>query len=201
MDCGVDICLDTEATPELVMAENPDAIVVAIGARPARPTIPGIDRPNIFNVLDVDAGRKKISGRIVVCGGGLSGCESGLGLAVAGCEVTVVDKIPVVDFASGISDLTRRMLFALLNDNHVRLIGEHLIRSIGVQGVLIEGKDWEYETLPADFVVEAFGMKSNRETADRFVELIPDVYIVGDANEVGNIKRATQTAHNICVNI
>jgi thioredoxin reductase len=201
MNCGADIRLDTEATPKLVMAENPDAIVVAIGAAPARPQIPGIKRPNVFNVLDVDSGRRKVSGRVVVCGGGLSGCESALALAMAGCEVTVVDKIPVADFASGISILTRKMLLALLGDNHVRLIGDHLIRSIGENDVLIEGKDWEYETLPADFVVEALGMKNNRLLADSFADLIPNVYIVGDADEVGNIKHATLTAYNCCVNI
>ena len=200
-DCGAVIRFNTEATPELVMAENPDAIIVAIGAAPARPQIPGVKRPNVFNVLDVDSGRRKVSGRIVVCGGGLSGCESALALAMAGCEVTVVDKIPVADFASGISDLTRRMLFALLSDNHVRLSGDHLIRSIGENDVLIEGTDWEYETLPADFVVEALGMKNNRLLANRFVELIPDVYVVGDADEVGKISRATLSAYNSCINI
>ena len=137
----------------------------------------------------------------MVCGGGSSGCESALALAMAGCDVTVVDKIPVADFASGISDLTRKMLFALLNDNHVRLVGDHLIRSIGENEVLIEGTNWEYETLPADFVVEALGMKNNRLLADRFVELIPEVYVVGDADEVGNINRATLTAYNRCINI
>jgi uncharacterized protein YrrD len=93
------------------------------------------------------------------------------------------------------------MLLALLNDNRVRLIGDHIIRSIGEEGVVAEGKDWEYETLPADFVVEALGMKNNRAETDRFVELIPEVYVVGDADEVGNIKRATLTAYNRCFNI
>jgi len=201
MNCGADIRLNTEATPELVMAENPDAIVVACGAVPRPPQISGIDRSNVVNVLDVDSGRKKVSGRVVVCGGGLSGCESGLALAMSGCEVTIVDQIPVEDFASGISVLTRKMLIALLNDNHVRLIGSHIIRSIGEECVMVEGKNWEYEELPADFVVEALGMESARAAADRFVELIPEVYVVGDAYEVGNIKRAALTAYNCCSNI
>ena len=198
MNCGADIRLNTEATPELVMAENPDAIVAACGAAPSPPPISGLDRRNVFNVLDVDSGRKKVSGRVVVCGGGTSGCESGLALAMAGCEVTIVDKIPVADFASGMSIITRKMLIALLSDNNVRLIGDHFIRSIGEKSVLVEGRNWEYEELPADFVVEALGMKPNRAIADRFVELIPDVFVVGDADEVGNIKRATLTAYNRC---
>jgi hypothetical protein len=41
-------------------------------------------------------------------------------------------------------------------------------------------------------------MKSNKELADSFVELIPDVFVVGDAYEVGNIKSANLSAYNSC---
>jgi 2,4-dienoyl-CoA reductase-like NADH-dependent reductase (Old Yellow Enzyme family)/thioredoxin reductase len=198
MKCGADIRLNTEATPALVMAENPDAIVVAVGGSPVKPPIPGLDRPNVVNVLEVDSGRRKISGRVVVCGGGLSGCESALALAMAGCEVTIVDQIPEDAFATGAMDITRAMLLMLLEEHKVRKIGDHLIRSIDGEGVHIEGRDWKYQTLEADYVVDALGMTSNKALADSFVELIPDVYVVGDAYEVKNIKRANLTAYDAC---
>jgi len=201
MKCGADIRLNTEATVENVMAENPDAVVVATGSIPARPPIPGIDNPKVVNVLDADSGRKKISGKVVVCGGGSSGCESGLALAMQGCDVTIVDMIPVSEFASDMMDLTRKNLFHLLNEYKVKLLGERLVRSINDQGVVVERKDWEYETLEADYVVEALGMKSNNELAEKFKELLPDVYVVGDADEVKNIKRANLTAYDYCCNI
>jgi 2,4-dienoyl-CoA reductase-like NADH-dependent reductase (Old Yellow Enzyme family)/thioredoxin reductase len=201
MTCGADIRLNTEATPDLVMSEDPDAIVVAVGSSPATPPIPGITNTNVYHVLDVDSGRKKVSGKIVVCGGGLSGCESALALAMKGCEVTVVDLIPAREFALGISDLTRFMLLALMKEHNVKLIGDHLIRSIEKDGVHIEGKDWRHETLEADYIVDALGMKSNKATADRFVELMPDVFVVGDAYEVKNIKHANRTAYDCCCNI
>ena len=201
MKCGADIRLNTEATVENVMAENPDAVVVATGSIPARPPIPGIDNHKVVNVLDADSGRKKISGKVVVCGGGSSGCESGLALAMQGCDVTIVDMIPVSEFASDMMDLTRKNLFHLLNEYKVKLLGERLVRSINDQGVVVERKDWEYETLEADYVVEALGMKSNNELAEKFKELLPDVYVVGDADEVKNIKRANLTAYDYCCNI
>jgi 2,4-dienoyl-CoA reductase-like NADH-dependent reductase (Old Yellow Enzyme family)/thioredoxin reductase len=201
MKCGADIRLNTEATPELVMAENPDAIVVAVGASPAHPPIQGIDSPNVFNVLDVDSGRKKVSGKVVVCGGGLSGCESALALAMEGCDVTIVDIIPEDQFASGMSELTRGMLLMLLQENKVKKIGDHIVRSIDKDGVHIEGRDWTYQTLEADYIVDAMGMKSNSALADRFVELLPDVFVVGDAYEVKNIKQANLSTYNVCWNI
>jgi 2,4-dienoyl-CoA reductase-like NADH-dependent reductase (Old Yellow Enzyme family)/thioredoxin reductase len=201
MNCGARIYLGTRATADNVMAEKPDAIVVACGSYPVLPEIPGIRNPNVFNVLDVDAGRVKLSGKVVVCGGGISGCESALGLALEGCSVTVVDMIPETRFAEGVMDITRTMLLSLLHDNHVTFIGDHIVRSIDENGVHIEGRDWSCKTLEADFVVESFGMASDRETADLFTELIPEVYVVGDALEVRNIKHCTLTAYNCCCNI
>ncbi|MBN2061360.1 MAG: FAD-dependent oxidoreductase [Deltaproteobacteria bacterium] len=201
MDCGADIRLDKEATPELVMAENPDAIVVAVGSSPSCPPIPGIENDNVFNVLDVDSGRKKPTGKVVVCGGGLSGCESAIALAMEGCEVTIVDVIKEEDFAGDMSFLTRYILLKKLRENNIKLIGDHIIRSVDKKGVLIEGKDWKYQTLEADYIVNALGMKSNKNLARSLGELIPDVYVVGDADEVKNIKYANYTAYNCCCNI
>ncbi len=199
--CGAEFKLGTEATPELVMAENPDAIVVATGSVPARPPIPGLDRENVHNVLDVDSGRVKIpGGKVVVCGGGLSGCESALQLAMDGCDVTVVDMIDENDFASGIHSITREMLLMLMNDYNVKKIGGHIVRSIDEKSVTVEGKDWKYQTLEADYVVDAFGMVKN-PVADQFRYLIPDVYVVGDAYEVRNIKYANLKAYDDCCNI
>lgn len=201
MACGADIRLNTAATPELVMAENPDAIVVAVGGQTMRPPIPGIGNPNVFGVLDVDSGRKKLSGKVVVAGGGLSGCESALALAMEGCDVTVVDMIPEEQFATGVMDITRAMLLKLMEQHNVKKIGGHIIRSIDKDGVQLEGRDWKYKTVEADYVVDAMGMKNDKSIADAYVDLIPDVYVVGDAYGVGNIKAANLSAYNAAANI
>lgn len=201
MNCGADIRLNTEATPERVLEENPDAIVVAIGAAPMRLPIPGIDNDNVFSVLDVDSCRRKVSGKVVVCGGGLSGCESALALAMEGCDVTIVDIIHEEEFAQGTMDITRSMLLMLLEEHHVRKIGDHIIRSIDSDGVHVEGRDWSYQTLKADYVVNALGMKKDASAGEAYVELIPDVFVVGDAYDVKNIKQANLAAYNAAMNI
>ncbi len=50
---GVYILLKTEATPELVEAANPDAVIVAVGAEQIVPPIPGIQNPNVIMGFDV----------------------------------------------------------------------------------------------------------------------------------------------------
>ncbi|MDR0850907.1 MAG: NAD(P)/FAD-dependent oxidoreductase [Clostridiales Family XIII bacterium] len=198
--CGADIRLDTEATPEMVLAEAPDAIIVAVGSVPAHPPISGIDHENVYNVLDVDAGRKKPSGKVVVCGGGLSGCESAIGLAMEGCEVTVVDMIDTADFASGTHRITRSMIFYMMKTHNVKLIGQSLVRNISEKGVEVEDRNWRTTLLEADYIVDAFGMKKN-PVYEQFIELTPDVYFVGDCGEVKNILNANLTAYDRCCNL
>jgi 2,4-dienoyl-CoA reductase (NADPH2) len=49
----IELKLGCEATPALVKELNPDAIVVAIGARRQAPTLPGIERPFVYSGDDL----------------------------------------------------------------------------------------------------------------------------------------------------
>jgi 2,4-dienoyl-CoA reductase (NADPH2) len=50
---GVEVVLGREATPERVAEAGADVVVVAVGARRARPQIPGIDDPRVFSGDDL----------------------------------------------------------------------------------------------------------------------------------------------------
>ena len=201
--CGADIRLNTPATPELVLAENPDAVIVAVGSKPIDPPIPGLGEPYVYSVIDVDSGRIKIplGSNVVVCGGGLSGCESALALAMEGIKVTIVDMIAKGDFATGTHYLTRNFLMYLLDENGVEIIDKHIIRKIEDHKVEIEGDDWTFKHLEADYIIKAFGMQKNSEETDPYFELIPDVYFIGDCYEVNNITNANFMAYERCSNI
>ena len=51
-DAGVNICLNTTVTRSYVDAMAPDAVIVAVGARPIKPPIPGLDSENVVIVND-----------------------------------------------------------------------------------------------------------------------------------------------------
>lgn len=135
-----------------------------------------------------------------ISGGGLSGMESALALAMDGCEVTVVDMKPEKEFAEDASPCLRGMLLKLLDDYKVRLLGGHIVREVNDEGVLVEGRDWRYQLLEADHVVNALGMKLN-PLAEAFRELTPHVYFVGDCSKVGNVLNANLTAYDRSCNI
>jgi hypothetical protein len=54
---------------QLVERERPDVLVVAVGAAPSVPDIPGISRSNVVPAEEVPTGEKRVYGAVVVAGG------------------------------------------------------------------------------------------------------------------------------------
>ncbi|WP_051813155.1 FAD-dependent oxidoreductase [Streptomyces sp. NRRL S-340] len=76
-----------------------DKLVIATGARPVRPEMPGIDAPGVYGVQTLDDGEELLAGmarargrRAVVVGAGYIGVEMAEALIKRGYEVTVVDR-------------------------------------------------------------------------------------------------------------
>jgi pyruvate/2-oxoglutarate dehydrogenase complex dihydrolipoamide dehydrogenase (E3) component len=200
--CGANIRLNTEATVENVMAENPEVVFIAAGSRFFQPDIPGINSPKVVHVLDVDTGRVETGKRVVICGGGASGMECALVLAMNDREVTIVDMIPVGSFASGMEEIPRWMIESkYIKEHNIKLIGESKVVAVTEDGVEIEDKNWRHSLLPADTIVSAFGTAPNKEFADQFKNLIPEIYVIGDCEHVESIKSANHMAYNYAVHV
>ncbi len=45
---GVKVHLVKEITPDTILKEKPDAVVIAVGAVPGYPDVPGLDSPNVI---------------------------------------------------------------------------------------------------------------------------------------------------------
>jgi 2,4-dienoyl-CoA reductase-like NADH-dependent reductase (Old Yellow Enzyme family)/thioredoxin reductase len=162
---GADIRLNTKATPEIVGAENPDAVIIATGSSLFTPPIPGLDGPTVTDVISVDSGRVEGKGKKVsVCGGGMCGLECALGLAMKGKEVTVIDMIPVDEFAAEIVNFTRNMLFKLLREHDVKFVGDEKIQRITLTGVETMDRGWKTHSYDADAIVTAFGVSRMTKT-------------------------------------
>ena len=101
---GVDLRTGVEATSDLVRAESPDAVIVATGARPARPWWAG-DEPRVVDVRDVLEGRADPHGRVVVVDelGFHQATSTAELLADRGCTVEIVTNGMVVAQDLGIT--------------------------------------------------------------------------------------------------
>jgi NADPH-dependent 2,4-dienoyl-CoA reductase/sulfur reductase-like enzyme len=197
---GAKIVLGKEATPEAIAVEAPDAVIVAVGAEFARPRIEGLDLPHVMTVSEADLGTRPLGETVVVCGGGLSGSECAVGLAMAGKKVTVVDILPEDALCLDAVDLVRIALFGLMKDNAIERV-QGLVKIITAAGVLVTLPDGTEMQLPADTVVMAFGLRPDVSVVEPLLDIVPESYLVGDCHNVGTVFKANHDAFNVAVEL
>ena len=85
----IKVLLNTEVTADFLKEFQPDNVILAVGSSPVVPRIPGIE--TAVDALELYRNLDKAGHKVVIIGGGLVGCETGLNLAKAGHDVTVVE--------------------------------------------------------------------------------------------------------------
>lgn len=200
MQCVADIRLGVEATPELVAREQPDAIIVAIGGEDVIPNIPGVGSACVYGVAEVDRGEVELGKRIAIVGGGISALECGIQLAHEGHEVVQLARKPEDMLWREIMNELRSGLIEIRDANGMTTIDCAATTEIG-EGYVVYEKDSKQVRLECDDVVISCGVKPNKDIVRSFQELIPDVYVVGDAMKTGNIFAANMSAFDVAVEL
>ena len=189
----VTIRLNTKATPALLEAEGYDAAIIAIGARPKKPAIPGAEKSvTHFEVWGHEA---ELGHRVVVAGGSESGCETGIYLAEQGHEVTLLTRSKVL--APEMTPIHYRQDF---NNYHAKVENFHFLKRVTTQEI---GDGWvRYtdaegvsHTLECDSVVALGGMEALQDEAMAFYGCADRIFTIGDCREVGDVRRANRSAY------
>ncbi|NLV49476.1 MAG: FAD-dependent oxidoreductase [Clostridiales bacterium] len=195
--CGARILLNTEATPELLDAEGYDALIVAVGASPIIPTVPGYDKPHVHWGPDVEAGKAKAGEKIVVVGSGAIGAECALHMAMEGKSVTIVDMAPDLSNLNASSNGVASEFVAKFKEYNIPVHFNCKLSEITDDAVLctdtVTGEELSF---PADTVLFAVGMKPNYKEACALRGSVPmtEAYLVGDCLELENIGGAVNGA-------
>ena len=203
MQCGAEIHLDTEVTPELVEQVNPDAVIVASGSTYVHPNIPGIDLEKVKTVSDVENHRVPVGENVVVCGGGIVGLECAVMLGMEGKKVTVIDQIPLEKFADGMPVFNHIELNYQLDKYGVTRMGGQKITSFGENGVETVDASGEKQTFAGDAYVLALGVKPDNRLAQQLLSAYAEgVYVVGDCVSTGRLLAdANQEAFHAAIRI
>lgn len=184
---------NTRATPELVYGQRPDAVIVALGAEPIRPPIPGADLPHVIQGLDVYAEPERLGRRVAIVGGGLVGLETALHLARHGKDVTIVQ---MEEFLAPDGYFTERLstIDRLDRDEHIRYFTSTTCTRILESGIVVEDAEGRRE-ITADSVVLCCGMKARAAERDAFQGTALDVIPVGDCVRAGLLRNAVWQGH------
>jgi NADPH-dependent 2,4-dienoyl-CoA reductase/sulfur reductase-like enzyme/rhodanese-related sulfurtransferase len=183
-----------------------DTLIIATGAKPRRPPVPGIDLEGVTtlqSMRDADFLRRiRDEGTIkkaVVIGGGLIGIETCEALQLSGIDITVIEMLPQI-----LMFLDWEMAKVL--ENHVRSKAANVMTDVKLAGFIGEngrltGVRLENGTeLPCELAVLAIGVVPNIELAqaagleigatggilvNEYLQTSdPDIYAVGDCLEL-----------------
>lgn len=184
--------------------ESYDKLILAPGAAPLRPPIPGIDLPGIFtlrNLQDMDRIKATIDGGVkeaVVVGAGFIGLELVENLVRMGISTTVVELqdqvLPPLD-----KEMTTPLATSLAKNGVALHLGESAEGfEQGSDGLIVRLKSGQ--KLPAQLVALGIGVRPENKLAvdaglevgprggirvnDHLQTSDPDIYAVGDVIEV-----------------
>ncbi|MEH0019856.1 MAG: FAD-dependent oxidoreductase [Desulfobacter sp.] len=80
----IPVVLNREADREVLENQAPDVVILATGAQPMTPAIPGMDMPHVVGAWDVLEDKVSTGRKVAVVGGGAVGVETALFLAEKG---------------------------------------------------------------------------------------------------------------------
>jgi 2,4-dienoyl-CoA reductase-like NADH-dependent reductase (Old Yellow Enzyme family)/thioredoxin reductase len=190
----VKVNLNTPATKKNVSDLAPDAVIVAVGAHPIIPDIPGIENAHVLTGIDAYERSEEAGENVLVIGGGLVGCEAGLFLAEKGRKVTIVEKREelgdLVDWRQTLPLLT------LLKDNkNITAYTGARIDGITSDAVTVTDKDGNETKINTDTIVVSVGLRPDRKTGREFEDIAPWFREIGDCRKIGRILAATRDAY------
>ncbi len=184
-------------------------LVVATGADPVRPPVPGADLPGAFVVKDTPdivaiMEAMDRAETVVVVGGGYIGLEMAVVLDNAGLTTHVVEALPVCLGTVCSEPIARRALEELREHGvqvHVGQAVEEVVGEERVSGVRLADR-----TIEAQMVIWAVGVRANCDLLqaagarmgefgvmvdDRMRTSLPDIYAVGDCIQHRNFVTGT----------
>lgn len=196
---GVKVKYNTRATKELVKELNPDAVVVATGSVPVIPDVPGIDRPNVRIATKLLKEGQDTGQNVIIVGGGLVGCETGLHLAEKGKKVTIIDMLPEV--AQDVIFMARFSLLEALKNKGIETYGGLKLTEITESGIVVEDSNGDKKEMACDTVVIAVGLKADDTLYNELVNEFDEVYRIGDCIKARKFIDAIQEAFQVAVDI
>jgi 2,4-dienoyl-CoA reductase-like NADH-dependent reductase (Old Yellow Enzyme family)/thioredoxin reductase/acetoacetate decarboxylase len=193
---GVEVKLNTEATADLVMAYNPDAVIVATGSVSIIPEkIPGVHGDNVFTVEAVLSGKAALKGKnVAVVGAGLTGLETAEYLCAEGNKVTIIDMLDKVapnTNHTNVADVCGR-----LAKHGANYLLSHALKEIKAESVILERLENNEEcNVAVDAVVLSLGNRPDQALASELEAKGVCVKLVGNAIKDGTIAPAVRTGY------
>ena len=139
--------------------------------------------------------KKLVGDKVVVIGGGLTGCEIAYDLHRAGKTPVIVEAKNDLMAVKGICLANSSYLRDYFRTNKVKVLLESMVKEITDKHVIVSTKDGETR-VPYDSVILSIGYNPNP-----IFKKGKKVHLVGDAEAVGNLRTVIWRAWDIAIKI
>lgn len=193
------VVLKCAPTAEEILSQKPDVVIIATGSHPALPAISGIDNSFVYDVRTVYQRILELGENVVILGGGDTGCETADLLSSQVGKITVVEVLD--EPLKKMKDIPREELLKRLEEKGVKILTNCKAISIEKGAVTIENKEGEKQQIIADSVMVATGNCPVNELFRSLKDSVGEIYLVGDAQQSGNLGAALRGATEIGLKI
>ena len=191
-DLNIEVNFNTEITDKARL-DGFDKIVVATGGAANKPRIEGIDKA--IEACDYLYG-KEVGHRVVIIGGGLTGCEIAYDLFRKGHEPVIVEMKNDLIAVTGVCLANSSYLRDFFALNKVETHLETKLVSVSDGFVTVMDKDGKKFDIKADTVIRSMGYHPTPA-----LEKSSGVYFVGDCKKVGNLRTVVWGAWDVAMKI
>ena len=181
-----------------MQAEQPDHVILALGAEPLVVPIPGIEHtvkaPEVFGNED------KLGKKVVIIGGGQVGAETGIHLAQKGKDVTILEMQSKIAPDAWFT-YKWAMDIELNERENLHCITDGRCTGVTEDSVTYLDKDGNKQALAADGVVLCVGFRPQTQAAEELI--LPGIpfTLIGDCKAVGTVQQAVRGAFDIAMTL
>ncbi len=171
-----------------------DEIIIATGAAAKRIPLPGADKA--VEAVDYLLQNKTVGDKVVIVGGGLTGCEIAYDLYLQGKQPTIIEMQDDLITTPGVALANTSFLRDFFKANSVPVHLETGVKEIGDGYVVIKDKNGNESRIDTDSVILSVGYNP--------APLAPrakHVHVIGDAANVGNLRTVIWGAWSTCMKI
>ncbi|MDB7869119.1 FAD-dependent oxidoreductase [Flavonifractor plautii] len=195
---GVKVTLNQRVDRALAEKVRPDVLIIAVGAQPVIPAIPGIASDKVVSVAQAEANPDALGERVVILGGGLVGCETGIHLGMKGKQVTIVE---MRDTLAADVNMFHGMALGQELNKYVTAVTGGTGRAVTDEGLVYTDREGQEHLLPADAVLCAVGMRACTDVMEKLWNVVDEQYVIGDCVKPAQVTQAISDAYYLAKNL
>jgi 2,4-dienoyl-CoA reductase (NADPH2) len=195
----VNILLGKEVDRGLVREMQPDVVILATGASPILPDIPGIERENVVFAWDILEQNKPTAETVAIIGGGKVGLITAEFLASNCKKVWIIESQKRVDY--DISATFKWRHAAWVKEFGINVLNFANPVEVKDTGLVVKDEKGEQLFIEAGTIILGGPRKSQQDMVTALEYFCDELYVIGDAIQPRSMHNAIHEGYKLGVRL